>query len=103
MFMEVETYFIVSDRKTIVKDPQASLDYSIDLTDWLAAVSDTLATATWTISPGLTKISETNTATVATVKVSGGVLNSTEWAKLHFETANARIDERTIYFQIKQR
>lgn len=52
------------------KNTGAVLKYSINWAAWLG--SDTLATSTFTVSAGMTKVSETNSSTVATVKVSGG-------------------------------
>ena len=52
------------------------LIYSIDWSAWLN-VGDTLSTSTFTVPVGLTKVLESNTTTVSTVKVSGGTLNAT--------------------------
>lgn len=101
--MEVETYFLLNGRKTILKDPQATLDYSVDLADWLALVSDTLATVTWTQSANLTRTTQSNTTTRAVAWFSGGAVGAIEWATCHVTTAAGRVEERTIYFQIRQR
>lgn len=101
--MEVETYFLLNGRQTILKDPQATLDYSVDLTDWLTLVSDTIATVTWTQSSNLTRTTQSNTTTRAVAWFSGGIVGATEWANCHIVTTAGRIEERTIYFQIRQR
>ena len=101
--MEVDTYFIRNGQQTILKDPAAELEYSINFTDWLALVTDTLATVTWTNSSNMTKLSQSNTTTVATAKYSGGLIGGKEWATCRIVTAAGRVDERTIYFQMVQR
>jgi hypothetical protein len=98
------TSFVVnSDGWPVIdKDPDAVLDYSIDWTDWLADVSDTISTATVTVS-GITKNSETNTATKVTAWLQGGTPAQTPSATYRIVTAGGRTDERTIYFNIKER
>ena len=101
--MEVETYFLLNGKQTILKDPGEVLDYSIDLADWLSFVSDTISTVTWTNSAGITKASQSNTTTRATAWFSGGNDKALEWATGRITTAGGRTIERTIQFQIKQR
>jgi hypothetical protein len=101
--MEIETYIDQTGRKVIKKDPQATLDYTIDLADWLALSSDVLATVTWTMSAGITKTAQSNTTNLAIGWFSGGTVGAMEWATCHFTTSGGRIDDRTIYFQISNR
>lgn len=35
-------------------DPNETLDYVVDWTDWLTAVTDTISTASWTVPTGIT-------------------------------------------------
>jgi hypothetical protein len=100
--MEVETYFLLNGQQTIRKDPGDVLDYAIDLADWLALVTDTIASVTWTYSAGLTKVTQSNTTTRATVWFSGGVDKALEWATGRIVTTGGRTVERTIQFQMKQ-
>jgi hypothetical protein len=94
-----ETYTLVGGFPTIPKDPSAILDYSINLSSWLALVpGDAIATVVWTTSAGITKTAQSNTSTTATAWFSGGVLGTTESAKCQFTTAQGRTDERTINF-----
>ena len=53
-----------------LKDPNASLDYTVDWSAWLG--SDTISAVTWTLETGITKAAQSNTTTAATVWVSGG-------------------------------
>ena len=56
--------------QTFVKDPDATLDYIIDWSEWLD--TDTISTSTWTVPTGLTNVSDSNTTTTATIWLSGG-------------------------------
>ncbi len=58
------------------KDPAATLDYSIDWTQWLAG--DTIASSAWTCDSGITEsAAKVNAAnTLATIWLSGGTLSS---------------------------
>ena len=53
------------------KDPDETRDYSVDWSTYLG--TDTISTSTWTVPTGLTGGTESNTATTATVWLSGGV------------------------------
>lgn len=57
-----------------IKDPEAVLDYSIDWSDWLGA--DVISSSTWTVPSGITKDSDSSTATVAIIWLSGGTDNT---------------------------
>ena len=99
-----DTYELIDGKPTIKKDPDAVLDYSIDLTAWLAlTVGDTLASVVVTNSPGLTKLSQATAGALATAWFLGGVRGATEWATYRFTTAQGRVDDRTIYFLIGDR
>lgn len=54
-----------------VKDPSEVLDYTIDWTDWLNGGTIS-GTPVWTVPSGMTKVSQSNTTTAATVVLSGG-------------------------------
>lgn len=98
------TSFVVnSDGWPVIdKDPDAILDYSIDWTEWLADVSDTISTATVTVS-GITKNTSSNTQTKVTAWLKGGIASQMPSATFQIVTAGGRTDERTIYFNIKER
>lgn len=90
--------------KSYRHDPQAKLDYSIDWGSlgWLVG-GDTLATATWTVPAGITKVSETNTTTTATVWLSGGTVDTDYDVVCHVVTGAGREDDRTLRIQVRQR
>jgi hypothetical protein len=80
-----------------VKVQGATLDYREDWSSWLG--TDTIATATWTVS-GATKASESNTTTTATARISGGTSGQLATAKCHITTAAGYEDERTIELSV---
>jgi hypothetical protein len=90
--------------KLFSKDPNAVLDYEIDWTDWLTG-GETISTATWTVSSGITKDSESNSTTKAKVWLSGGTAGTTYTATNRITTNStpARTDERTIEIRVEQR
>lgn len=56
----------------VLKDPDATLDYYFNWTDWLAQIGETIATSSVTVPAGLTKESESDDGQVVTVWLSGG-------------------------------
>jgi len=88
---------------TYKKDPNATLDYMFDWTPWLTEVSDTIASVDWVLSAGLTEVSSSNTTTVATIFVSGGVLDETETITCRITTVGGRTDDRTDKLKIVSR
>lgn len=90
------TYFI--------KDPDATLDYTVDWTSWMAS-GDSIASVAWTIPSGLTQVSSSNTNTTATVWLSGGTVGQSYSVKAKITTSSVipRIDERTFTIIVRQR
>lgn len=86
---------------TAVKDPSAVLDYQFDWSAWLD--DDTIATSTWTVPTGLTKASESNTTTTATVWLSGGTAGASYTLVNRIVTAGGRTDERTLTVRCRQK
>lgn len=83
------------------KDVDAVLDYTVDWSAWLDG--DTISTSTWEADDGITIDSDTNTATTATVWLSGGTLGATYRITNHIVTAAGREDDRTITVKAYQR
>lgn len=86
----------------IAKDPSAVLDYSMDWSQWLQ-VGETLAVATWSVTAGIVKVSETNGNTVATVWLSGGSASKEYVINCHILTTSGREDERSFRIRVKNR
>lgn len=98
----------------IVKDPDAVLDYSIAWDEWLDG--DTIASATWTVTSGLTKGAESinsgsvvlngvprPAASVATVWLSGGTAGTTYTVTCRVVTAAGRTEDRSFRVQVVAR
>lgn len=74
---------VISD--AVLTDPSVGVQWPLskddgDITEWsvdygpeMAVLPDTIETSTWTLANGITKVSESHTGTVATVKITGGV------------------------------
>jgi hypothetical protein len=98
---------------TLVKDPNAVLDYKFDWkaltngsgpSDWLAA-GETISTITITAASGLTVNSSsiTDTSTSATVWLSGGTAGTEYTLACKITTSAGRTDERTITISVRDR
>ena len=83
------------------KDPQARLDWRVDWSEWLG--DDTIATSSFAVETGLTKDSEDNDTTTATVWLSGGTAGERYTVTNHIVTAGGRIDERTFRIEVRER
>lgn len=86
---------------SFVKDPAAVLDFEVDWTAWLDG--DTISTSSWTVPTGITKDSDSKTATVAKVWLSSGTAGTDYRLTNHIVTAGGRTDERTIRIQVRDR
>lgn len=84
-----------------VKDPSDVLDYAVDWTAWLAG--DTITSVTWTIPAGLMQVTESHTATTATVWLSGGTAGAAYVAACRVTTAGGRTAERSITILCQER
>lgn len=88
---------------TYKKDPHATLDYLFDWAAYLTPVTDTIASVTFILTGGLVEVSKANTATKATVFVSGGTAGTPATITCRITTAGGRIDDRTISLTIVER
>lgn len=85
------------------KDTDATLDYSVDWGPWLG--DDTISSSVWLLPEGaeLTIASQSNTATTATVWLSGGVLNKLYLVTNRINTVGGRVDDRTLFIRAAAR
>lgn len=70
------------------------LKFTVNWTDWLDG--DTISTVTWTLDSGITKSSETNTTTSASVLISSGTVGATYEVMCKITTAAGLTGERTF-------
>lgn len=98
-----DTYVIsASGAATILKDPEALLDYIFDWTAYLAAISDTLTAINFTVTSG-TIAASGFVGALATAWVSGGVAGTTITLTCHITTAGGRQDDRSVFLKIRER
>jgi len=77
-----------------IKDPAARKDYTVDWADFLDG--DTISAVAWTVPAGLTTYSSSNSATAATVWLSGGTAGNDYLVTCQVTTAGGRIDQRSF-------
>lgn len=87
---------------SFVKDPDATLDYGLDWSEWLEP-DDTISSVTWVVPEGVTKESENNSDTMAVIWLSGGTAGAEYEVVCRITTTNGRIDDRTIQVYIAER
>mgnify|MGYP003440798007 FL=1 len=98
-----ETYTIDANGKAlIIKDPDENLDYSFNWADYLSPTSDTIESVAFA-AVGATLGTASNTTTLATAFVSGGVSGSTATLSCAITTAQGRVAQRSVYLKIKER
>jgi hypothetical protein len=85
------------------KDPRATLDYSVDWTEWLAG--DTITSSQWSVSggPELSITNTSNTASIATVWLTGGTAGKSYRVSNIITTAAGRIDARSLIINVEER
>ncbi len=86
---------------SFVKDPDSTLDYTIDWTEWLAG-TDTISTSTWIVPAGLTKVSDTKSLLTTTVWIRGGTAGTSYTVTNRIVTVNGRTDDRSINLVIEE-
>lgn len=97
--------YVISDsgKATILKDPNATLDYTWDWTLWLDDIVDTISAKVVTVDSPLVLVSSNIVGKKVVAFISGGVAGATYKAVCEITTAGGRIDDRTIYIKIKER
>lgn len=84
-----------------IKDPDAVLDYEIDWATWLG--DDTISASEWTVPAGITKDSDSNTTTTATIWLSGGTVETTYALVNHITTTAGRENDQTIKIIMREK
>ncbi len=85
-----------------VKDPDATLDWRWDWSEWLAD-GETITVSTFIVSAGLVKNSDTFSATSATVWLSGGTAGTAYLVTNRITTSVGRTDDRSITIRVTNR
>jgi len=85
------------------KDPHEVKDYEID---WLPELgSDTIATSTWTVPAGVTKVSDTTaySSTRTVIKLSGGTTDEDYTLLNHIVTASGDEFDQSVILQVRDK
>ena len=106
--MNISEYGV--DRETrlpcIDKGNGETLDYPFDFTDFLTDIDDTIAAApgsvTYTLTGGITLVSQQNNTLVASPLISGGVAGTKCRVTCTITTEAGRVVERSIVLNIKE-
>ena len=88
-----------------LKDPNSTIDVSIDWSDWLADCQDAAVSYTWTLDGGLTQAGAGTLGSVATVFVSAGTSGAVSNLTCRITTASTppRVEDRTVSLTIEDR
>lgn len=99
----------------IEKDPAAVLNYGLCFDEYLQE-GDTIATASWTVAVGLTKVSdavnvapmtvrgkERAAGTVALVRLSGGTAGQSYLVTCRITTDLGDVDDRSFTVRVKEK
>lgn len=90
-----------------LKDPGATLDYSIDWGAQYLAEFETIATSDWSVIPvepgGLGIAASSFEPLISTVSVEGGVAGHVYRVVNRISTVEGRIDERSITIRVEDR
>jgi hypothetical protein len=99
-----DTYDVGNPAKpTILKDPDAVLDYTFDWTLYLDDIVDTLSSRTIVVPSGITKVSDSIVGKTVVVWLSGGTVGTTYRIVCRIVTVGGRTDDRSIFVKIKDR
>lgn len=100
-----DTYVVdtVTGKATILKDPQAVLDYIFDWSAWLADITDTISSHAMTLETGITLDSSAVVSDTVVAWVSGGTAGVTYRVTCQITTTGGRTDERSIFIKVKER
>lgn len=100
------TGFFVDENEefpVILKDPDAELDYSVDWNEdgWLGA--DVILTSVWLVPSELTLQAESNTDTVATAILTGGIAGRDHVVTNRVTKTGGLGDDRSFIVRMKER
>lgn len=83
------------------KDPDETLDYSIEWADRLE--DDSIDECVWTLPAGLSSTNETRVDTLTTIYIAGGILGESYIINCRITTAAGRVMEESAKLKIKAR
>lgn len=84
------------------KDPDATLDYSLDWTPWLT-VGETVSAFNVTVPAGITLDGSGEAAGVISWRMSGGSVGVRYDVTVEVTTSSGQIDQRTVRVPVEER
>lgn len=84
------------------KDPDSTIDYGIDWSNWLAS-GETITTSTWVDLGDLTSVSESSTTTATAIFISGGVVGATYTLTNRITTNQGRTEDRSMLIACQEK
>jgi hypothetical protein len=85
-----------------VKDPQDTVWYTVDWTEWLAT-GETVSSTAWTVPAGITQDAVTATSKTSLIKLSGGSPGVTYKIACKATTSSSQVVERSFLVPVKHR
>jgi hypothetical protein len=82
------------------KDPGATKDYSFDWSDWLQT-GETISTSSWSVTSGITQVSESETTTTTTIWLSGGAAGQRYLCTNTITSSGGRTEKKSIVIDIE--
>lgn len=88
-----------------LKDPNSTIDITMDWSDWLADIQDTAASFTWSFDNGASQVAVLSDLSTSSVMVASGNSGAKVAATCHITTSSTppRTEDRTVYLQIEDR
>jgi hypothetical protein len=88
-----------------IKDPNATLDYVVDFTDWIeeTASNDKITSVQWIVPTGLSMMRQSFTETTATVWLSGGTVKKVYQVTCRITTDGGRIEDFSFELQCAEK
>lgn len=86
---------------TFIKDPDATLDYTVDWSQWLQP-GERISTVSWNLG-GLGPGGESNTETHAVKFITGGTAGTDYTVRCRITTTQARTEDRSFIISVQER
>lgn len=84
------------------KDPAGIIDYTVRWASWLPS-GDTVSSSSWTVPPGIVKVSEANDTVDAVIFLASGTVGQIYEVTNRIITAGSRQNDQTISILIEDK
>jgi hypothetical protein len=91
--------------KYFEKDPDAICDFGINWAAWLTEPGNgaTIATSVWSVPTGITLVSQSNSTTATSMRVSGGTIGISYACNNRITTNTGLVEDRVIRIKIVEK